>query len=49
MRVAVKGKAVLLNGEEGWVVEEAWERARTKDEVFVMGDAHRRQREVSDI
>jgi len=45
----VKGKEVLLHGEEGWVVEEVWSLTRTKDEVFVMGDAHRRQREVSDI
>jgi len=49
VKVAVKGKAVLLNGEEGWVVHEVWNLTRTKDEVFVMGDAHRRQREVSDI
>jgi len=49
VKVAVKGKSVLLNGEPGWVVDEAWSRTRTKDQVFVMGDSHRRQRGVSDI
>jgi hypothetical protein len=49
VKVAVKGKEVSLNGEPGWVVDEAWSLTRTKDQVFVLGDSYRRQRDVSDI
>lgn len=49
LKVASKGKRVALHGEEGWIVERVWSLTRTKDEVFVLGDQHRRHREETDI
>ena len=49
-KIAVCGKELIFCGQPGWVVVEAYMNfTKTKKEIFVLGDSHRRQREVSDI
>ena len=49
MKLATAGKAVVLDGRS-WVVDEAYTKVtKSKDEIFTLGDSHRRQRQVSDI
>ena len=50
LKVAVVCKGVVLGGESGWVVDEVYVNVtKSKDEIFILGDSHKRQRGVSDV
>jgi len=47
--VAREGKSLVLHDDPGWLVEEVYNETRTKAQVFIAEDIHRRNRETTDI